>query len=199
MIKFLKKIFWRHHWQYDETKQFRICSICNKEEEFLFKSHFGPDIWYTITEGFQQLHYENMKIIYPYKLAGTAMIMNDAEGQPITSDDIWVFDDEATGLKYEAFISGTDIALDYLTRHIPTARTGFKLTFSHLPFDGYQMKATWLHEGVDGLAGKIHGNWYRWEDVKDPATAISGWLCPALFLYFPKAPEFLYVHAEELK
>jgi hypothetical protein len=58
------------------------------------------------------------------------------------------------------------------------------------------MKATWLKEGLDGIAGKIHGNWYIWEDPLNPHIQIYGWLCPALFLYFPKAPEFLYVQAE---
>jgi len=38
------------------------------------------------------------------------------------------------------------------------------------------------HEGV----------WYRWADNGE------GWLCPALFLYFPEAPTRLYAKAEAL-
>jgi hypothetical protein len=43
-------------------------------------------------------------VILPYKLEG-----------------MWVFDDAATGLVREPFISGADKILDVLTEHIPDA------------------------------------------------------------------------------
>ena len=54
-----------------------------------------------------------LSVIFPYRLEG-----------------VWVFDDAATGLVREPFISGADNILDVLTEHIPMATTGFKIIFS---------------------------------------------------------------------
>jgi len=42
--------------------------------------------------------------------------------------------------------------------------------------------------------GDMGGNWYGSED-----SPMEGWLCPALFRYFEKAPAELYVKAEAKK
>lgn len=137
--------------------------------------------------------------LYPYKISETAYIMNGVDyNATFSKDGIWVFDDVDVGLKWEAFVSGTNLVMDWITKDIPDAIEGFKLTFSDKPFDGYQMEGVWFKNSRDGLGMNIIGNWYRWCDVNSSLPGIEGWLCPALFLYFPKAPGRLYVRAEKI-
>jgi hypothetical protein len=96
----------------------------------------------------------------------------------------WVFDDPRTGLEQEPFVSGVPEMIDYLVKDIPNARDGFRMLFSLSPFPGYQKRVTWLRE-------EFGGNWYSCDD-----PPMEGWLCPALFHYFDKAPAELYVKAE---
>jgi hypothetical protein len=96
----------------------------------------------------------------------------------------WVFDDESVGLVREPFVFGMPEMIDRFVASIPGAKHGFKLIFSAKPFPGHQAKLTWLRE-------EYEGNWYRWND-----TDQEGWLCPALFKYFEKAPQEIYCRAE---
>jgi hypothetical protein len=109
-------------------------------------------------------------VLAPYKFAGT-----------------WVFDDEATGLVKEAFVAGIDKMIDELTRDIPNAAAGFRLLFSATPFPDHQITLEWRRE-------EMGGNWYF-----APKLGYEGWLCPALFKYFPAAPAKLYAKAEPIK
>ena len=68
---------------------------------------------------------------------------------------------------------------------IPDARNGFTMYFSASPFPGFQKKIDWVREDSGG-------NWYRMDDPQ-----VEGWLCPALFKYFNRAPDSLYVMAED--
>lgn len=102
----------------------------------------------------------------------------------LDSVSTWVFDDDRVGLVQEPFVSGVPEMIDDLVRDIPNARKGFRLLFSASPFPGYQRKLTWVRE-------EMGGNWYRADQ-----PAIEGWLCPALFHYFEKAPTELYAKAE---
>ena len=136
-------------------------------------------------------------ILYPYKLTQEAFVQSGGDPTVIFGDGLWVFDDETTGLKWEAFISGTDTVMDYLTQDISTANKGFKLTFTDAPFDDYQMVGRHMGTGYDNCGYGIIGNWYRWTRRDYAVPAIDGWLCPALFLYFSTAPSFLYVRADE--
>ena len=68
---------------------------------------------------------------------------------------MWVFDDAATGLVREPFISGADNILDVLTENIPDAANGFKIIFSARPFPGYTARFVWTRT-------EYGGNWYRW-------------------------------------
>jgi hypothetical protein len=111
-----------------------------------------------------------IQIISPYWLHGT-----------------WVFDDPATGLVQEPFVSGVPEMIDDLVADIPDARQGFRLLFSSGPFPGFQRKLTWHRE-------EFGGNWYKADE-----PPMEGWLCPALFRYFEAAPAELYVRAEALK
>ena len=66
------------------------------------------------------------------------------------------------------------------------ANKGFRLTFSASPFPGFQDKIVWRRE-------QFAGNWYY-----SPKYDMEGWLCPALFKYFKRAPNAIYVKAEAI-
>jgi len=101
-------------------------------------------------------------IISPYRFVGT-----------------WVFDDPATGLVREAFVSGADTIIDTALELQGLAGIErCKILFSAEPFPGYQFV-------LEKVRGEFGGTWYR-------AFGIEGWLCSALFLYFGTAPEEIY-------
>ena len=108
---------------------------------------------------------------------------------PYLKDACWVFDDERTGLKEEAFVLG---ATDMITRvvaakSIPSAERGFALTFAAEPFDGHDVELRWLRPDPAG------GNWYE-GDVA--GQRMEAWLCPALLLYFATPPRRIFVRCE---
>jgi hypothetical protein len=114
-----------------------------------------------------------LMIIYPYRKNGT-----------------WMFDDAATGLREEPFISGIPEIIEFATAQagIKNPEDGFKLLFSATPFPGYQAilrLAQWRAEDCGG-------NWYQLE-----GTELEGWLCPALFKYFDYAPKTIYCQLSE--
>jgi hypothetical protein len=102
---------------------------------------------------------------------------------PYRLEGVWVFDDAATGLVREPFISGADNILDVLAEHIPNAADGFKLVFSARPFPGYTARFVWTRS-------EYEGNWYRW-----PERQMEAWLCPALLKYFESPPKEIFVQA----
>ena len=106
--------------------------------------------------------------------------------QPYWSSGTWVFDDERVGLVREPFVSGVPEMINQLAADIPDARKGFRLLFSAGPFPGYQAK-------FERVRSDMGGTWYRTDDGK-----MEGWLCPALFKYFPEAPPQIYAKAEPL-
>ena len=103
---------------------------------------------------------------------------------PYKFEGMWVFDDPAVGLSREPFVAGIDTMIDRLVDSIPGAERGFRLAFSATPFPGHMVKLEWRRE-------ESAGNWYYC-----PQFDIEGWLCPALFKYFDKAPAELYGRAE---
>lgn len=96
----------------------------------------------------------------------------------------WVFDDETVGLKREPFVAGADDIIDEMVNEIPNADDGFIMLFSTEKFVGYQ--ATMKKVGPE-----YGGTWYHCEELN-----MDGWLCPALFKYFPVAPEYIYAQAK---
>ncbi len=102
--------------------------------------------------------------------------------KPYRWEGLWVFDDPAVGLVREPFVGGADRMIDRATCHIPNAARGFLAVFSA----GYFPDAEIVLECVREEGG---GTVYRW-----PEEEMEGWLCPALFKYFPRAPKRLYVH-----
>lgn len=110
-----------------------------------------------------------MHVLHPYKLHGST----------------WVFDDERHGLVKEPFVCGVSEMIDVLLGDkLAQAEKGFRLTFSANPFPGHAKRFRWLR-------AETGGNWYR-----DDEAGMEGWLCPALFHYFEKAPAELYVRAD---
>jgi hypothetical protein len=107
-------------------------------------------------------------VISPYKYHGT-----------------WVFDDPRVGFVREPFVAGIPEMIDKLVKDIPNADKGFRLLFSDSPFPGYSIKLVWQRE-------ERGGNWYFCKKYD-----CEGWLCPALFKYFDKAPKELYGKAEK--
>jgi hypothetical protein len=108
-------------------------------------------------------------IIAPYKLHGT-----------------WVFDDPSVGLFQEPFVSGADDILEVLSADIPGAADGFRLTFGTEAFPGFTAR-------FERSRPEYGGTWYRW-----PERNMDGWLCPALFKYFPVPPEEIFVKVSPL-
>lgn len=108
----------------------------------------------------------------------TVLVIN-----PYRHEGAWVFDDPAAGLVREPFVAGVTEMIDRLAATIPNAANGFRLLFAAHPFDGHQTSLTWLR------ADPVEGNWYRSE------LGAEGWLCPALFCYFPSPPAKIFVRA----
>ncbi len=103
---------------------------------------------------------------------------------PYKYNGMWVFDDPAVGLTKEPFIAGIDTLIDKATADIPDAQKGVRAVFSASPFPGAKFKLEWRR-------GESGGNWYY-----SPEFQQEGWLCPALFKYFPSAPREIYVKIE---
>jgi len=108
--------------------------------------------------------------------------------QPYRAHGTWVFDDPVAGLVQEPFVAGIPAMIDLLVEDIPNASQGFRLLFSADQIPGFQVSVVWLRE-------ENGGNWYKLDD-SDTGADMEGWLCPALFRYFEKAPDLLYVKAE---
>jgi len=104
--------------------------------------------------------------------------------QPYKYGRTWVFDDPKIGLVREPFVAGIPEMIDKLSSDIPDANSGFQLTFSAIPFPDYEEKLIWRRS--DGI-----GNWYYSQKYD-----IEGWLCPAMYKYFRKAPKELYIKAD---
>lgn len=107
--------------------------------------------------------------------------------KPYRADGTWVFDDASAGLRKEPFVAGVPEMIDVLVKDIPDADAGFRLLFSAQPFPGHQKTLTWLR-------GDRGGNYYSMDD-----PPMEGWICPALFKYYDKAPANLYVKAEAIE
>lgn len=103
---------------------------------------------------------------------------------PYKYEGMWVFDDSKVGLLREPFVAGVDTMIDRLVAGIPQAEEGFRAIFSAAPFPGHTERLDWRRE-------ESGGNWSYNDRFK-----MEGWLCPALFKYFPAAPKTIYVQVE---
>jgi hypothetical protein len=103
-----------------------------------------------------------------------------------TGPNGWAFDAPALRLKREPFVLGAPEIINRLVKDFPVSDERVRMVFSQRPFPGAQLTLD-LGRGQDG------GHWYYCEEYKT-----EGWLCPALFKYFPRAPRHIYVMAEPL-
>jgi hypothetical protein len=103
---------------------------------------------------------------------------------PYKHHGMWVFDDPRVGLVQEPFVAGADTMIDRVVADIPDAANGFTMVFSSTPFPGHQYRLDWRRQ-------EAGGNWYY-----APQLDMEGWLCPALFNYFPEAPKQLFVQTK---
>jgi len=108
-------------------------------------------------------------VIHPYQYQGT-----------------WVFDDPLTGLEKEPFVCGIPEIINKVVKDIKGAKKGFRLLFSAKPFPGHSLVLQWQRQ-------ENEGNWYLCKQYQ-----VEGWLCPALFKYFKKAPKTIYAKAESV-
>jgi len=110
---------------------------------------------------------------------------------PYKCHGMWVFDDPDVGLHKEAFVAGADDIIDAViaAKGIENADTGFRLIFSAGEFPGCDVKFDWVR-------GDCGGNWYA---IAAADFDMEGWLCPALFKYFDKAPKAIYAKFEEIE
>lgn len=97
---------------------------------------------------------------------------------------VWSFDDASTELVGEPFVGETNVLIDKMVEerqlNPKRAARGVCVFFSHLPFPDYQVELI-LEETSQ------FGSTYRCDKFD-----LNPWLCPALFKYFPSAPDKLY-------
>jgi hypothetical protein len=96
----------------------------------------------------------------------------------------WAFDAPALRLRSEPFVLGIPEMINRIVADIPGADRRVRLIFSQRPFPGGKFRLDRRHEENGGF-------WYFSEEYQ-----MEGWLCPALFKFFPRAPQHIYVKAE---
>lgn len=106
---------------------------------------------------------------------------------PYYENGLWMFDDDATGLKKELLVAGVPEILEWLAakKNIANPRNGFTVIFASTPFPNYDLEAT--HQRYES-GGDVYA-------VETPLGTMEGWLCPALLKYFDAAPEKLFIQA----
>lgn len=109
---------------------------------------------------------------------------------PYLSNGQWVFDDSVKQLDKEALVGGMPeiIGLACAEFNIKDPHLGFGVLFSASKFKGHQFSLKWV-EG-DGT-----GNTYLYN--RNGITQ-EGWLCPALFKYFDKAPKEIFIQVRSI-
>jgi hypothetical protein len=106
---------------------------------------------------------------------------------PMRSDyGTWFFTDHEAGLQQEPFVGSINEMIDEMVKDIKGARDGFSLYFSATPIPQSQMSFTLVAESEHCGGADYHCD----------QLGITGWLCPALFCYFEKPPQKIYVRAE---
>ncbi len=81
--------------------------------------------------------------------------------KPYLWNGMWVFDDEAVGLRREPFVSGMDAMIENATADIPNAAQGFLAVFSAGPFPG--ARSSWTDSGSRGAGTSTAGRNKTWK------------------------------------
>jgi len=118
---------------------------------------------------------------YRLASAGNALLVIE----PYRTAGGWAFDEPRLGIKAEPFVLGIPAMMDKLAAGVPGSEKGIRLIFSKNRFPGSLQ--------LDRRREQDGGNWYHSSDYE-----MEGWLCPALFKFFPRAPQHLYAKAEPL-
>ena len=105
--------------------------------------------------------------------------------RPYRWQNMWVFDDERVGLVKEPFVMGIPEMIDKAVAHLSNAEQGFTILFNNTGLPLADLVLTKLNTDSGGT-------WYEQE-----GTGMKGWLCPALFKYYPEAPDRLYIKVSE--
>lgn len=117
--------------------------------------------------------------------------------EPYWQHNAWVFDDKRVGLLAEPLVGNINMMVDRMLiektkgAHSPESRAhalkihretpNFRLTFTDTaPADNNALKLNLLRTDASG------------SDYYCSKYNLEGWLCPALFLYYPKAPKSIY-------
>jgi hypothetical protein len=119
---------------------------------------------------------------YKFVSMGNSMLVIE----PYRAGKVWRFDEPRLNLKGEPFVEGMSEMIDKMAQGLPGSDRKVRLIFSQQPFPGWQYRLD-LRRPADG------GNWYYNEQYQ-----MEGWLCPALFKFFPRAPQHIYGRAEPL-
>lgn len=104
---------------------------------------------------------------------------------PYRANGLWIFDDDATGLKEAPFFAaGAVEMIDLLVRGYKPAEQSVAVYLCAKPFKGYCMR-------LDLLREENGGHWYQ-----IAKTESTGWLCPAIMRRFKNVPSFLFCSAK---
>lgn len=106
---------------------------------------------------------------------------------PYLWNGLWVFDDKVHGLDREPFVAGANTVIDMATAHIPDAKDGFNLLFSSSPFPPMTADSQVIVLKLVEESNDRTGSTYVCEQFD-----LQAWLCPALYRYYDKAPEYIY-------
>ncbi len=101
--------------------------------------------------------------------------------QPYKYQGMWVFGDERVDLVKEPFISGMPEIIEHTLASKGLTKTSFNMLFSSTEIPDVDVILTKQERFAKG-------NWYI--DLK---TGMRGWLCPALYLYYNRAPKKLFI------
>ena len=101
-------------------------------------------------------------------------------------NDQWVFDDDRRDIAVEPLVCGADDVFDVLSgRDQDPAINRCTVNFSATPIPGHEVHASFQKPEYGGSV-------YTTTDMTGDAP-FEFWLCPALFAYFDRAPQDIYV------
>jgi hypothetical protein len=100
---------------------------------------------------------------------------------PYKYEGLWVFDDKRVELVKEPFVMGIPEMIETILIKKKMLKNNFSVLFSSSGFPDPDII-------LEKQSAELGGNWYFSKELNS-----RGWLCPALYLYFKKAPKSLYI------
>ena len=100
----------------------------------------------------------------------------------------WVFDDSSKNLEKEPLVSGADTLCSKLFGEYGD----FNAIFSDSVLPSWDFR---LKKNIEKDC--MSGTWYKLAtDLINEDEGLDVWLCPALFRYYPTAPDVLYIKGD---